>query len=143
MFKPEATLVELPHFLDGSGNLTVLEGEGKIPFPIKRVFIVHAQAGEVRGQHAHRSCSQFMICSSGSVEVVIHNGVDEITYLLDAPNIGLMVPPALWAQEIYREAGSVLTVLCDMHYDPDDYIHGINEFMKVYGENNGRKDSTR
>jgi dTDP-4-dehydrorhamnose 3,5-epimerase-like enzyme len=134
----EAMLIELPHFLDGTGSLTVLEGEDKVPFLIKRVFIVYAQVGEVRGQHAHRLCSQFMICSSGSVEVVTNNGKDEHVYLLNTPNIGLMVPPALWAQETYLESDSVLTVLCDMNYDPEDYIHGIDEFMKIYGGRNGR-----
>ena len=76
MSNTEAMLIELPHFLDGTGSLTVLEGEDKVPFLIKRVFIVYAQVGEVRGQHAHRLCSQFMICSSGSVEVVTNNGKD-------------------------------------------------------------------
>jgi len=143
MSRVKAALIDLPYFSNNTGNLTVLESNNQVPFSIQRVFIVQANRGEIRGKHAHRLCTQLMICSSGSIEVIVNNGENEESYLLDSPNKGLMVHSTLWAQETYKEDGSVLTVLCDMKYDPDDYIHELDEFMKIYGENSGRKDNPR
>tara|TARA_B100000795_G_scaffold178503_1_gene135019 strand:+ start:57235 stop:57645 length:411 start_codon:yes stop_codon:yes gene_type:complete len=123
-------LIELPLYEDNRGSLVVIEGEDIIPFSIKRVFIVNANVGEIRGEHAHKKCNQFMVCASGKIEVICSDGVTDIKYLLDSPSHGLHVPPGIWAKEQYLTNDAVLTVLCDRHYEKDDYINDYEEFLK-------------
>lgn len=122
-------LVELPHHVRDDGDLAVLE-QAHLPFPIVRLFFVRAAAGARRGMHAHRRCSQFMMCVSGAIEVTCDDGEAKRTLVLDQPNLGVLVPPSIWATETYREAGSVLAVACDRPYEEDDYIRDYDEFRR-------------
>jgi dTDP-4-dehydrorhamnose 3,5-epimerase-like enzyme len=92
---------------------------------------VSALKGSIRGEHAHKKCSQFMVCVSGAIEVTCDNGIEETTYQLDSPSTGLNVEPGIWAKEKYLTENAVLMVLCDRHYEKEDYIHSYNEF-KTY-----------
>lgn len=123
-------IADIPYYVDDRGDLAVMDEEGVVPFNISRVFTVRALKGAVRGKHAHKKCSQFMVCISGSVEVLCDDGCDKKKYLLDAPSVGLNVPPGIWAEEVYLEDNSVLTVLCDRSYEESDYIRDYDEFKK-------------
>jgi len=121
--------LELPlHARDG-GELVVIEEGKSLPFAAQRVFTVTAGAGAVRGRHAHKECAQFMVCVHGSVDVEVDDGAEKARHRLDAGNKALLVPPSIWATETYVEAGSVLTVLCDRHYEADDYLRDYDEFV--------------
>lgn len=121
--------VLLAHHAREDGELSVLEG-ADLPFEIARLFFVRANAGARRGMHAHKRCSQFMICASGAIEVVCDDGEKKRSLLLDRPNLGLLVPPSIWATEIYREPGSVLVVACDRPYEEEDYIRDYDVFRR-------------
>jgi len=131
MIIKKENLIELPFHVDDRGRLVVIEGENNVPFSIQRVFSASAQAGEIRGNHAHKKCSQFMVCVSGAIEVICDNGIEETTYQLDSPSVGLNVEPGIWAKEKYLTENAVLVVLCDRHYEEEDYIHSYDEF-KTY-----------
>ena len=118
----------LPFEFAENGELVFIEGSTHVPFSITRVFMVSAPMGAVRGKHAHKNCSQFMICSHGAVDVSCDDGVNTATYTLNKPNIGLLVPPGIWAQQLYLSERSVLTVLCDRIYEREDYIRNYEEF---------------
>lgn len=124
-------LIDLPHHFEENGDLIVMEGNKHIPFAIARVFIVRAPANEIRGQHAHKKCTQFLTCHSGVVEVICDDSENCVTYFLDKPNVGLMIPPGIWAQQKYLTDNSVLTVLCDRQYEAEDYIREYDGF-KAY-----------
>ena len=115
-------LVKLPHYIQPEGDLAVLEGKN-IPFNIIRIFWVRANAGETRGRHAHKKCAQFLVCSNGSIKVKCSDGDTETNFTLDQPNLGLYVPPGIWAEQAYEESHSVLTVACDRPYEEEDYIY--------------------
>jgi UDP-2-acetamido-3-amino-2,3-dideoxy-glucuronate N-acetyltransferase len=67
----EASLIKVPRYLDpdGDGLLVVTEAGKQVPFQIERMFTIVAPAGAKRGHHAHRLCSQFLLCVSGAVDV--------------------------------------------------------------------------
>ena len=121
-------LQSLSYHTSETGGLCVVEGLIDTTFDIQRVFSVSAKAGEVRGDHAHKKCSQFMVCVSGSIEVTCDNGLKETTYQLNNPSIGLNIPNGIWTKEKYLTDNSVLMVLCDRYYEEDDYIHNYNDF---------------
>ncbi|MCG3769445.1 MAG: TDP-4-oxo-6-deoxy-alpha-D-glucose-3,4-oxoisomerase [Nitrosomonadaceae bacterium] len=128
--------IELPHHFAENGDLVVIEGLVHVPFAIVRVFVVRAPVGAIRGQHAHKACFQFLACPIGSIEVRCDDGDHAETYILDRPNVGLLVPPGIWAQQTYLALGSVLTVLCDRPYELHDYVRDYDDF-KAYREANG------
>ena len=77
-------LLEFPIFEEDSGELVVFEeGIATIPFLIKRIFNVRSEKGSIRGKHAHRLCSQVLICSNGAVEVTCDDSINKEIYILD------------------------------------------------------------
>ena len=123
-------ILNLPHFLEENGDLIVMENNTNIPFKILRVFVVRAPKNALRGQHAHLRCTQFLTCPSGSVKVLCDDGLNKKTFILDHPNIGLLIPPGIWAQQDYLTENSILTVLCDRVYEASDYFREYNLFLE-------------
>ena len=127
-------LIELPYHKENNGDLVVVEGE-IIPFSIKRVFNVRQQKGDIRGKHAHRHCSQLLICTNGAVEVKCDNSNTTEIYLLDKPNLGLFIAPGIWADQKYLENNTILTVLCDRPFEEADYVRNYDDF-KLFSKQN-------
>jgi len=124
-------LIELPYFDDDSGGIVVMESQSNnIPFEIKRVFNVSSPKNSIRGKHAHRECTQLLVCNNGSVEVVCDNGIEVCQYTLDKPSLGLLISPGIWAQQKYIEENTILTVLCNQTYSESDYIREYKEFLE-------------
>ena len=129
-------LIELPYHKENNGDLVVVEGT-IIPFSIKRVFNVRQQKGDIRGKHAHRHCSQLLICTNGAVEVKCDNSRTNEIYVLDKPNFGLFIPPGIWADQKYIENNTILTVLCDRPFEEADYLRNYEDFMLFAKQNIG------
>ena len=127
-------LIELPYLKENNGDLVVVEGN-IIPFNMSRVFTVRASKDSVRGEHAHRHCSQLLICTNGSVEVKCDDTRTTEIYVLDKPNFGLFIPPGIWADQKYIEDNTTLTVLCDRPYEEADYIRNYDDF-KLFSKQN-------
>lgn len=119
-----------------SGVLTVCEGEDPtgIDFPIRRVFAVSGvPAGATRGGHAHRFCTQVVLCLSGRVDIAIDDGRDTTTLVLDSSAQGLYIPPGLWNTLVFEGPGTIISVFCDYPYDVADYIRDRNEYLAIKG----------
>jgi dTDP-4-dehydrorhamnose 3,5-epimerase-like enzyme len=123
-----ATLIQFPKYIDSNGVLCVYEGGLHVPFGIKRIFTVTAREGDVRGDHAHKKCTQLLVCVSGPIRVTCDDGSVVIQHLLDNMSEGLLVPPGVWAKEEYLKSDAVLMVLCDRGYEADDYIRDYADF---------------
>ncbi|MBE7423372.1 MAG: FdtA/QdtA family cupin domain-containing protein [Zoogloeaceae bacterium] len=124
-----ASLVTFPKHVDPNGALCVYESGKAVPFDIKRVFTVTARANDVRGDHAHKLCSQLLVCLAGTILVSCDNGIAVEDFKLDNMGTGLMIPPGIWATQQYIEDHSVLMVLCDRGYEENDYIRVREEFI--------------
>lgn len=127
----EIKLISLPYFIEENGGLIVIEGLKDLPFNISRVFTVNAPRGSIRGQHAHKKCTQFLTCPLGKVQVLCEDGDKSIEFLLDNPKIGILIPPGIWAQQTYQIENSILNVFCDLPYDDQDYIRNYDDY-KLY-----------
>jgi len=127
----ELRLMELPLYSGNNkrGEIVVVEGEVQVPFSIKRIFTLRAPTNTVRGGHAHRGCSQFMICTQGVIEINCNDGRDQRSFLLDRGNVGLLLPPNMWATQRFCRENSVLLVVCDQPYEEQDYIRDYTEFL--------------
>ena len=114
------------------GNLSAIELPQIIPFEVKRLFLVYnVENSEIRGEHAHKECWQFLIASSGAVDVEVFDGFEKQIYHLNSPDKGLLIPPMIWGTQFNYSLGGVLLVLASDSFDPKDYIHDVNEFIQI------------
>ena len=126
------TLHRLPHVHDLRGDLTFGEAGNQVPFEVKRYFLVYNVASkEIRGEHAHRSLRQFVICVHGRCHVVADDGANRQEFVLDSPTIGLYLPPMVWGIQYKYTEDAVLLVLASDKYDPGNYIRDYSEFLAL------------
>lgn len=126
------TLHDFPIIKDLRGSLSVGEFEKQIPFPVRRYFLVFdVPSKEVRGEHAHKECHQFLICVKGSVAVVADDGVHRQEFILDSPGKGLHLPPLTWGIQYKYSDDAVLLVFASHYYDAKDYIRDYQEFRDM------------
>lgn len=132
------TLHRLPKVLDLRGNLTVGEFGRTLPFEAKRYFIVFdVPNAEVRGEHAHRTCQQFLICVHGNCSVVADDGHVRDEFVLDDPSVGLYLPPLTWGIQYKYSHDAVLLVFASEFYDAAEYLRNYGEFMDTIA--NGKR----
>lgn len=125
-------LIELPDIIDGRGNLTVAEFGGEIPFAVKRFFMVYqVPLVQIRGEHAHYKCHQFLIAARGSISVMVDDGVNKDEFLLNKPNLGVYMPPLVWGVQCKYSHDACLLVFASDYYDADDYIRDYSDFMRI------------
>src|SRR5207244_1939802 len=102
------TLHRLKRVDDIRGNLLVGEFTREVPFSPTRFFMIFEVPGtRVRGEHAHRSCSQFLVCLKGSCSVVVEDGHNREELLLDTNDLGIYIPPMIWTT-LYRFSSDAL-----------------------------------
>ena len=124
-----AAVFELPTFSDARGSLTVAEFAVHLPFAPARIFTVYnVPKHELRGEHAHKLCHQFMVCVSGSVKVLLDSGSARYVLTLDKPNVGVHFPPMIWGTQFAFSIDAVLTVFASRPYENADYIRSYREF---------------
>lgn len=120
---------------DMRGDLCAAEVGADVPFLVRRSFLVYnVPNAELRGEHAHRRCAQFLIAVKGSVRVVADDGSQREEFSLDRPNLGLYLPPMIWGIQYRYSEGAVLLVLASDPYDPADYIRDYGEFVALARE---------
>lgn len=127
-----ASVHVLKQVFDSRGDLVVGHFEDEIPFRPKRFFTVfNVPEADIRGEHAHISCHQFLICVKGSVIATVDNGKSKKIVKLDKPNIGVYMPPMIWGIQSQYSPDAVLLVFTSDAYDPDDYIRNYDAFLKM------------
>ena len=123
-------LIFLPKIGDRNGQITSVNGMKELPFEVNRVFYLYdIPAGESRGAHAHKDCHQFLIAASGAYEVMVDDGRIRKSFALNQPNMGLHIPPGIWAAEQNFSSGSICLVLASHPYDEQDYIRDYSEYL--------------
>lgn len=125
-----ASLVKLPRISDPRGQLSYAEIEQLLPFRVARYFLVFGVPNrKVRGEHAHRTLQQFLVCVHGSCSVRLFDGTQGEEVLLNRPEMGLFVPPMVWATQYKYSADAVLMVLASEVYNEDDYIRDLDQYL--------------
>ncbi len=123
-------VIEVSMINDQSSNILVLESGSQFFFNLKRIFTVISKEKTVRGNHAHKKCSQILHCIKGEVEVFCSNTINEKRFLLNKKSKALFIPPGFWSYQNYNKQSSILNVLCDLNYDESDYIRNFIDYKK-------------
>lgn len=130
-----AQLIACTRADDMRGSLVAVEMTDDFPFEPQRFFSVFGvPSAEVRGEHAHRTCHQLLLCLRGSLTVLVDDGERRQEVLLDDPEVGLYIPPMVWGTQFGYTADAILAVLASQPYDPADYIRDYDEFRALKRE---------
>lgn len=130
-----ATLLKVPLIEDLRGALIFGEIGRQLPFEPKRFFVVlDVPSEEVRGEHAHRTLQQLLICLRGSCAVALDDGEARDEVVLDSPRFGLYLPPLVWGVQYKYSKDAVLLVLASDIYNADDYIRDYDAFIAAVRE---------
>lgn len=125
-------LIKLPIIKDIRGNLSFFENNNHIPFEIRRTFWIYdVPSGEVRGGHSFKKSHELIISLSGSFNVVLNDGENEVTYSLNRSYNGLYVPNLIWRRIDNFSTNSLALIVSNIEYTPQDYIRNFKEFMNL------------
>jgi len=128
----EVKLLEFPEISDIRGDLTFAEFPGLVPFRTQRFFIIYNVPNKhVRGEHAHKELHELLICIKGNCSIVVDNVTNRYEITLNRPNIGLYIPPMIWATQYKFSSDAVLLVLASDIYKADDYIRDYDEYLSL------------
>lgn len=121
---------QLTQVKDPRGTLIVAEFGKQIPFEVKRTFFIcNVPSEEMRGEHAHIECHQFLVCVRGHCTLIADNGDSSIEVNLSSPLIGIHMSPMIWGIQCKYSPDAVLAVFASHYYDPGDYIRDYNQFL--------------
>ncbi len=125
-------LIQLKDVSDARGSLCVIEQSKDIPFEIARVYYLYGLSkNSPRGFHAHRALRQFAVCLSGSVDILMDDGVNKEVICLSSPSVGLMIEPMQWHEMSNFSEDCILLVLASDGYEESDYIRNYDKFSKL------------
>ena len=114
-----------------TGKLIPLVFNKKFPIKAKRIFFVYGKKNKIRGDHAHKKCSQFFIPIFGKVILDIKTPKMKKKIVLNhLLKIAVLVPPKYWCSIKFTNKNSILMVICDKNYDFDDYLESYDDYIK-------------
>jgi acetyltransferase-like isoleucine patch superfamily enzyme len=132
---PGVGIYKMPLVTDMRGNLSVGEFENHLPFAPKRYFLVFdVPSKEVRGEHAHKTLHEFLVCVHGSCSLVVDDGSNRQELVLDRPDIGVHIQPMTWITQYHYTQDAVLLVLASDVYKSDDYIRDYDQYIEALKE---------
>lgn len=130
-------IIDLPKFLDLRGNLSFAEQNNHVPFEIKRTYWIYdVPGGENRGGHAFKETEEFIIALSGAFEVVVDDGNERKTFVLNRSYYGLYIPKGMWREMVNFSTNSLALEFASTVYDESDYVRDYDEYLKL--KSNGK-----
>ncbi|MGL2987533.1 sugar 3,4-ketoisomerase [Flavobacterium sp. RSSA_27] len=123
--------IKIPVVEDTRGNLGFIQND-ILTFDFKRVYyLFDVPSSAFRGGHAHIEQQEVLIALSGSFEVVLDDGFEKKTILLNKPSLGLLIPTGIWRELQNFSSGSVCLVLASDVFEESDYIRDYPQFLET------------
>lgn len=123
--------IKIPVVEDTRGNLGFIQND-ILTFDFKRVYyLFDVPSSAFRGGHAHIEQQEVLIALSGSFEVVLDDGFEKKTILLNKPSMGLLIPTGIWRELQNFSSGAVCLVLASDVFEESDYIRDYLQFLET------------
>jgi len=123
--------IKIKTFKSSSGKLIPFSFDNKFPFNIKRIFFIHGVANKIRGNHAHKKCSQLFMGVSGKVKIEVKNLNFKKKFIIEKNSkYAILVPPKYWCNVKFLKKNSIIMVMNDRYYEFDDYLETFDEYKK-------------
>jgi hypothetical protein len=121
--------INFPVIEDVRGNLAFIQND-VLPFEFKRIYyLFDVPSNAFRGGHSHINQHEILIALSGSFEVVLDNGLEKKTFLLNKPNLGLHITTGIWRELQNFSSGAVCLVVASDVFEETDYVRDYKEFL--------------
>ena len=118
-------------YLAKTGKLIPISFNKQFPIQVKRVFFLYGKKNKIRGDHAHKKCSQFFFLISGKIILDIKTlSVKKKILLTHSSKIAVLVPPKYWCSVKFVKKNSILMIACDQYYNANDYLKNFNDYKK-------------
>ena len=88
---------------------------------------------ESRGGHAHRETDQMAVAVNGSLELIVSDGMNSFTILLDKPTWGIFLPKLTWTSLNNFTEDAVCLVFANTHYDKTKSIRTWSDYLAERG----------
>jgi len=85
--------------------------------------------GQVRGGHAFKQQHEMIVAISGSLDVIVEDGINRKVFSLNRSYYGLYIPSGIWRQMENFSTNSLAMVLSSTAFFEEDYIRNYNEFL--------------
>jgi dTDP-4-dehydrorhamnose 3,5-epimerase-like enzyme len=122
-------LMNFPVVEDVRGNLAFIQND-VLPFEFKRIYyLFDVPSTAFRGGHSHINQHEILIALSGSFEVVLDDGLEKKTFLLNKPNVGLHITTGIWRELQNFSSGAVCLVVASDVFEEADYVRDYKEFL--------------
>ncbi len=123
-------LLKIPVVEDTRGNLAFIQKDF-LPFEFKRVYyLFDVPSSAYRGGHSHIVQQELLIALSGSFEVVVQDGLVKKSFVLNKPNVGLLIPTGIWRELQNFSSRAVCLVLASDVFEEADYIRDFDAFLE-------------
>ncbi|RYJ52561.1 WxcM-like domain-containing protein [Flavobacterium petrolei] len=123
-------LLKIPVVEDQRGNLAFIQKD-ILPFEFQRVYyLFDVPSSAYRGGHSHIVQQELLIALSGSFEVVVQDGLMKKSFILNKPNVGLLIPTGIWRELQNFSSGAVCLVLASDVFEEADYIRDFDAFLE-------------
>lgn len=127
----DCKIVKLPQITDRQGNITPVDNCEHIPFDIARVYYLYdVPGGATRGGHAHKELQQLIVAAMGAFSVMLDDGRERKTVVLNRAYFGLYVPRMIWRELVDFSSGGTCLVLASLPYDENDYVYDYDLFLR-------------
>ena len=133
LLKP--TILRIKKIKNINGTLIPLYFNKFRSFKIKRMFIVKGDKNFIRGQHAHKKCTQIILQIDGEIEIIVINKKKYKFKLKSTQNRILRIPPMNWVNITFKKNKSSFLVLCDVNFSKREYIYSFKKFQKKLNSN--------
>ena len=129
-------IINLKKFTKKSGKLLPITFNNKFPIKVKRIFIIYGKKNYIRGDHAHKKCSQVFFPIMGKIKISMkYKKTEKSVNLNNKGSKALLVPPRIWSRVEFLKNNSAVLVLTDYEYDFKDYIETYKEFIAFQKRN--------
>ena len=129
-------IISFKKFTKRSGKLLPITFNNKFPIKVKRIFIIYGKKKYIRGDHAHKKCSQVFIPIRGKIKINMkYRKTKKNVFLSANRSRTLFVPPKIWSSVEFLNSNSLVLVLTDYEYDFKDYIETYKEFVVFQRKN--------
>lgn len=121
-------VISLKKAVDERGVLSFVDKNSDLPFKVERVYwLSEVPDQQLRGDHAHKTSEQIIICISGKITVLLESrdGAFE-EFILDNSSTALYIPPMWWGKMTFHNA--TMIGLASDKFEESDYIRRREEF---------------
>ena len=88
--------INLKNFADDRGILIPIESLKEVPFEIKRVYFLLSKEIAIRGSHGHKSLNQAILCLSGSMDLILDDGISKEIINVSSTDQLILINKMIW-----------------------------------------------